>query len=283
MSKKFLGDSAEICRLYADGLSSESIGKLYGVSKQPIKRLLAEAGVEMRLSNAIQERDEKRALTISLYQEGRSIPEIIAITGVGRNNTSRFLRDAGISMRTSAEYGSNINAKARFDVARARSLYESGWTISRLAREFSVGFGTMQRHLTEKGVAMRPVSSVPTYVIDSRCAGRIRVRGTWEALYAHVLDIWHSEGKILDWGYERERIYLPEMGGRYYLPDFTVVTNDGVKAFHEVKGRLHPESFKKIQMARRAGAQVVMVRRPLIDTLQKHYRNRLAGRMPPSS
>lgn len=283
MTKKFNGDRKTICQLYADGLSSESIGKLYGVSKQPIKRILAEAGINVRRSNIILNEEEKRSLTISLYKGGRSIPEIMDVTGVGKNSTSRFLREAGILMRTSAAYGSNINSKAMFDVARAGSLYSSGWTIAQLVREFGLGFGTIQRHLTENGVEMRPVSSVPTFTIDSPCAGKIRVRGTWEAMYAQVLDIWHSEGKIVDWGYEREKVFLPELDGRYYLPDFTVVTTDNVKAFHEVKGRLFPESFKKIQLARNMGVSVVMIRRPLITALQNHYRERLAGGLLSSS
>ena len=272
MKLKF--DEDLVCSLYESGLSAENVGKHFGVSKIPIFRVLRSRGVRMRPSNKIEDLQAKRALAIDLYRSGMTIPEVCKQVGVGKNNVAKFIADAGVERRVTADYAGSVDwkVKASIDADEIKRLYEGGMTISQIARKFGVGFGTARRHLVAAGATLRPVSSVPTYIHKSPVAGSIRVRGTWELLYAKVLDIWYGEGKILCWQYEAERIPVNDVGaGRYYLPDFRVVAKSGVVAFHEVKGVLRELAAEKIRVARSSGVRVVLVRKELLYAICRHY------------
>lgn len=263
-----------VCSLYDSGLSAESVGKHFGVSKIPIFRILRSRGVRMRSANKIDDLQAKRSLAIELYRSGMTIPAVCKEVGVGKNNVAKFIAESGLERRSPADYaGSNRwKVKASINGDEIKRLYEGGMTVSQIAKKFGVGFGTAQRHLVAAGADLRPVSSVPTYLHKSPIAGHIRVRGTWELLYAKVLDIWYSEGKIAGWQYEAERVPVDEVGpGRYYLPDFRVVAKTGTVAFHEVKGVLREMSAEKIRVARSAGVHVVLVRRQLLYAICRHY------------
>lgn len=263
-----------VCSLYESGLSAENVGKHFGVSKIPIFRVLRSRGVRMRPSNKIDDKQAKRIRAIELYRSGMTIPEVSKEVGVGKNNVAKFIAESGVERRTTADYAGSVDwkVKASIDGCEIRRLYDGGMTISQIAKRFGVGFGTARRHLIEAGADLRPVSSVPTYIHSSPVAGSIRVRGTWELLYAKVLDIWYSEGKISGWAYEAERIPVDQIGaGRYYLPDFRVVAKSGSVTFHEVKGVLREMSAEKIRVARSSGVPVVLVRRNLLYAICRHY------------
>jgi transposase-like protein len=152
---KFTIDQAVICKLYADGLSATEIGIRYSVSKCPILRVLHESGIVMRRPNIIEGKYEKSEITVRLYQEGKSIHEIMAITGVGRNNTSMFLRNAGIAVRSTKDYENGWCKKLHIDTTDVVRRYKAGATVSDLATDLHVGFGTILRALASSGTTMR--------------------------------------------------------------------------------------------------------------------------------
>lgn len=56
-----------------------------------------------------------------------------------------------------------------------------------------------------------------------------------------------------------------------YIPDFVLIAKDGTKAFHEVKGILRPISLLKVEAAREAGNNVVLLRKPVLYPIFRHY------------
>jgi len=63
-------------------------------------------------------------------------------------------------------------------------------------------------------------------------------RSSWEANYARFLEMEKLKGMILDW--EHEPVYFKfekeKTGSISFLPDFRIITLDGLIEYHEVKG-----------------------------------------------
>ena len=268
-------NTSELCRLYDTGLSTDAIGKLFGVSKIPVLRILRAAGVKMRRANVLSDAEKCRSESLSLYAAGLTIDQISASLGINSKTVTKFLKSGDVEIRdTSAYVGLNgWMVSADLDQKEIKALYDSGWTIPRIAKQFNVGFGTARRHLVKAGTEFRPVSSVPVYIHKSPCAGVIRVRGSWEMYYAQILDVWYLENRISGWSYESQRIPVDSVGaGRYYLPDFRVSNNDGGIVFHEIKGVLRDLSARKIESARNSGFHIILIRQKLLYALCRHYR-----------
>lgn len=69
-------------------------------------------------------------------------------------------------------------------------------------------------------------------------------RSRWEANYARYLEWLKANGQIKDWQHEPETFWFENVkrGVRSYLPDFKVWENNGLVAFHEVKGWMDARS-----------------------------------------
>jgi hypothetical protein len=272
---KYDFDVENIKELYATGMSTEAIGKTLGVSKIPILRILRSAGVKMRRANEVDDEESCRIKALEAYSSGMTVDEIAKSLCINNKTVSKFLKKAGVVVRCTSDYAGKNGWMVSADLDRKSivDLYKSGCTIQGIAKQHSVSFGTARRHLLSAGVELRMVSSVPTYTHDSPCAGRIRVRGSWEMFYAKILDIWFNDHRISGWTYEGERIPVNDIGvGRYYLPDFRVVDKNDRVAFHEVKGVLRELGARKIQAARDSGIHIVLIRQRLLYALCRHYK-----------
>lgn len=190
----------------------------------------------------------------SRYESGETVSSLAKSFGVGFGTMQRHLKDSGAVMRK--------NSWNRFDLLRdewVRRYLNEKASLKQLATESGVDYATVRRYLLESGVTLRADSSVPAYEHESPCAGSIRVRGTWEAAYAKILDCWFLGGKIAGWSYESERVPMSGLVGEWYSPDFKVVGNDGSVCFHEIKGFLRERAMAKVAAARGSGFRVVLI------------------------
>lgn len=67
-------------------------------------------------------------------------------------------------------------------------------------------------------------------------------RSQWESDFARHLEFLRTDGKIIEWGYERIRLRIGKRSGRermrapIFTPDFHVIEPGGRLKFYEVKG-----------------------------------------------
>lgn len=104
-----------------------------------------------RLSNLVQRRlphSEVERL-VRTYVDGRSIDDLARNFGVHRTTVIRHLDESGISRR-------KVVRRMNDDlVAQAKTRYESGVSLARVAREFSVSPGTLRREFMKIEIAIR--------------------------------------------------------------------------------------------------------------------------------
>jgi hypothetical protein len=82
---------------------------------------------------------------------------------------------------------------------------------------------------------------------------RFYARSKWEANYGRYLQ-WQKEHNLIrEWDHEPETLWFEGIarGVNNYLPDFRVITKDGRKEFHEVKGYMDSKSKTKINRFRK--------------------------------
>lgn len=77
-------------------------------------------------------------------------------------------------------------------------------------------------------------------------------RSKLEYRYCVYLQLQKEQGYIKDWEYEPMHMAIEFEHGRYgntrkYLPDFAVLTNDGVSEIHETKGMFKPIDYTKLK------------------------------------
>lgn len=79
--------------------------------------------------------------------------------------------------------------------------------------------------------------------------GLMYFRSKWEANYALYLDWLVKQKQIKDWKYEDETFFFDKikLGTRSYRTDFTIIHNDGLKIYHEVKGYMDAKSKTKLK------------------------------------
>ena len=96
-----------------------------------------------------------------------------------------------------------------------------------------------------------PLRKITTWKAGWRDIGGVRkyYRSKWEANYAHYLEWLKAHGEIKEWKHEPKTFWFEgiKRGTNSYLPDFWVLENSGVEAYHEVKGWMDDRSKTKIR------------------------------------
>jgi transposase-like protein len=96
-----------------------------------------------------------RQQTIDLYQNGKSNQEIADLLGISVAGVVYHLNRAGI-------YRPRTKKLHAEDLPRAIELYQSGWSLSAVAREFDMTDECLRRRLDQAGIARRSLKeSVP--------------------------------------------------------------------------------------------------------------------------
>lgn len=108
--------------------------------------------------------------------------------------------------------------------------------MTRLPRTAAKGKITVRRVVSQAGWRV---------IGDQRCYFRSKM----EANYARVLEFQRKQGLIAAWSHEPETFWFKgiQRGCVSYKPDFRIVTNDGDKIFHEVKGYMDAKSRIKLK------------------------------------
>jgi len=90
-----------------------------------------------------------------LYESGLSSNQVAAKMGVGQTTVLPALAMHGVTARTGFPYSHHPCRKRKLPLSEIKIQYEAGETVAALAKQYGVGFGTMQRGLREAGAAMR--------------------------------------------------------------------------------------------------------------------------------
>lgn len=158
MTPRYSGEhDAAIVQLYQQGRSLREIAQQFGVSVQPIRRILREHQVPQRRGgkrSAWNGSAEQREMVIALYAAGSSIAEIARRFTCRDERIRVVLVDAGLDVRPVGGIG------RRFTEEEAESMaaeYRAGVSLESLANDHGVTAMTVRAYLLRQGVALRPV------------------------------------------------------------------------------------------------------------------------------
>lgn len=122
----------EICKLYDSGKTLTEIGVIYGVSPNPIRRVLLSAGIEIKLGKDrntkgqfVLQRSVPTEELCKLYESGKSLAELGNIYGVSQKAVRIRLSRLGVKIRKQG----GIPAPEPSWHEDAAYLREHGWTF----------------------------------------------------------------------------------------------------------------------------------------------------------
>lgn len=98
----------------------------------------------------------------------------------------------------------------------------------------------------------------------------IYFRSSWEANYARILNLFIEMGIVESWEFEPQ---IFDIGNDNYIPDFMVVTKDGVEQFHEVKGYLSETGKRKLCKMKNKYPEISLqlISEPIYKSLERKY------------
>jgi DNA-binding CsgD family transcriptional regulator len=107
---------------------------------------------------------------VETYQAGATVFDLAARFGIDRRTVGQHLRRRGIETTPPGLHPD--------DVPAAFELYESGWSLQRIAEKFGTSANTVRARLLEADVLMRDAQgrdrSAPTGVSTARSPGARR-------------------------------------------------------------------------------------------------------------
>lgn len=141
----------KIAAAYADGATIAELAEAHGVSRTPIRRAIAAAGIVTRRGGVMGPTDAEAAAMVEDHRSGMPIAQIAAKHGRGRNVVRRALTRAGIPLQRGGRPNPMLGREA---VVAAE--YADGATMSELMAKYGVSAHTVRRALVSHGVAVRP-------------------------------------------------------------------------------------------------------------------------------
>jgi lambda repressor-like predicted transcriptional regulator len=92
--------------------------------------------------------DSQADLLVSAYEAGQTIRQLAERFGVHRLTVATILRTRNVPIRR--------QGLAEHDLAGAEQLYQSGWSLAKVAQEFACNAETIRQAFKRAGVQRRP-------------------------------------------------------------------------------------------------------------------------------
>jgi transposase len=150
----------QVLSLYSQGLTVKDIGKQFEVDQVTISSVLKKHGVyiipvEERVRKFNQEQEKE---IVQLYNKGETIKDIAAMYEVSSTPITRILKENNIEIRQHPflkckNYETKIK-KSQYP--KLIKLYQSGQSMTDLAKQFQVTSQTISRILRKKNILIRP-------------------------------------------------------------------------------------------------------------------------------
>ena len=135
-------DCNKIVDMYRRGISAVKIGKEYGCSRTPIKRILHEHGIE--LDNVLRKIPQNEYQNvIDLYNSGKTQQEIADLYGCDKQTIYTIMKSMNIKARP--------NGFTREDAKNMYDLYTHGKQVQEIAELYDVDRHTVGRVLKRNG------------------------------------------------------------------------------------------------------------------------------------
>lgn len=259
---------AQILQAYAELASVKKVGARLGMCGQSVHERL----IRLNAINHIRpftEAEESRLLQDydRLANEGR-IGELAAELGRTRQYLARQARRLGLTRQRRKRSYIIESTSARFREWHKTNPHPRGMlgkTYSEATKEkFRNRIASEETKTKLSDRALRrwhSMSAEEQIVVYGRRKQRWRsgwreiggrrifCRSRWEANYARYLEWLRQRGEIAKWEHEPKVFWFLEIkrGTRSYLPDFRITENDGLIAYHEVKGWMDQRSKTKIR------------------------------------
>lgn len=135
-------DCEKIVDMYKSGISAVKIGKEFGCSKNPIKRVLNEHGIE--LDNVLRKIPKSEYQNvIDLYNSGKTQREIANIYGCDKQAVCAIMKTMDVKVRS--------NGFTNEDAKEMYKLYVDGKTLQEIANVYNINRHTVGRVLKRNG------------------------------------------------------------------------------------------------------------------------------------
>lgn len=149
----FATDKApELVAAYCRGESLDTLRARYGISRQRVRAVLDEAGVDRR-QRLLSWTPEQLAAVVTEYQEGASARDVAARHGCSPTAVQRALRQAGVTLRPGGFPPRSLTPVQIEDLVAG---YRDGQSMGTLARGYRIGFVRVRALLIDAGVELRP-------------------------------------------------------------------------------------------------------------------------------
>jgi len=216
----------QIISLYKQGISGVNIAKQFGFCADIVYDILKENGVRARITSTgrFKLAANKREQVKNMYVQGHNLTNIAKETKLGLSSIVCILSSYGIYKPQNKKQ----NVLDFSERQKVCTLYEKGYTIRELAKQFNTSYEQIRNMLISNEVVLRK----SLYGGIRRSYKNIKFRSTFEIKFAKLLDTYG-----IQWLYEPIRFKLE--GRRYYKPDFYL---SEYNLFVEIKG-YQTESF----------------------------------------
>jgi uncharacterized protein YerC len=133
----------QIKELYESGKTHEEIGNIIGASRRTIMKICLSMGLKKNHAEAQRSRidPEFKEKVIELRNQGKTIHEIVVLTGRSISAVGRICSKSGI--------------KLKFDLNGIKEKYEAGKTMDELAIEYHTSVYSIQKELHKIGATIR--------------------------------------------------------------------------------------------------------------------------------
>lgn len=164
----------EIVRLYRAGRTVREIAEQFGVSVEPIRRVLKEQQVPPRKGGKRSHwtnSPEQIEQVASLYRAGESIATLAHRFACRDTSIRAVLAEAGVEIRP---YGVAARRLTPADAAALAAEYLKGATLESLARVYEVSPMTVRAYLLREGIDPRPPGHSSFWTDERKADARAR-------------------------------------------------------------------------------------------------------------
>jgi transposase len=154
------GLDREIAAAYASGLSLAACAEKFGVGRGAVRGAVKRTGIPFRRPGPPVKLNG--AAVAAHYRAGRCVNEVAHDLGVSVRTAWLKLRQEGTERRTRSEsqqlrYAREAQERAEYPwAAKAAARHQAGESVTRLAREYRVGWRTAKEAIERQGVTIMP-------------------------------------------------------------------------------------------------------------------------------
>lgn len=255
-------NSAEIVKLYENGVDTLKISALDGRSRSQIYRVL-KGGTNVKDKRVTN--DEEVTKIIDLYTSGHTSREVAAAVGMIDSSVRRILKREGVA-RTPLD----IIGLTKDDRDAIVNLYLSGISAERVGEMFNVSQRVVYGELRRRGVASRSYSEANALSVTNKrkrgVRGCIKV-GEDSIIFDSFYELCFIIGvlkKDTNTKIKRCKLAVPYSHNgktRHYNPDFEVCTGGKTKVV-EIKSnhkRYDEETILKMEALKSGGFDGVLI------------------------